>query len=466
LNVLLINPPYPPEAPKSIFIPMGLSYLAAFLEKHGHQVNIIDYQVREFNQDQLVDEIAKIQPEIVGVTSATLTYKPALKIVRVVKKAFPNCLTVMGGSHVTVMDVKALEECQELDIVVRGEGEQTILEIVKAISNSRPSAFNEILGITFRRNKKIFRNPDKPFIQNLDELPFPAFERLELNKYRLFNKTYLPIITSRGCPFNCTFCLASKMLGKKFRARSPRNVVDEIERLISKFGADAITFYDDTFTFDLKRADEICQEIMRRKVDVSWDCRTRVDRVNRRLLEKMHRANCELIHFGVESGSQKMLNAMKKGTTVEQNARAIKWAKEAGILVAVSVIIGYPGETEETMDETIDFLRKTEPDYVYMCIPTPYPGTELYTILEDLGWKLSKDWNLYNEQTPVYDNPLLSFERIQEERRRFYNQFFSIPYILNKSLKRGFYSRIMARIAINYFLWRIKETILTFKPKK
>ncbi len=220
---------------------------------------------------------------------------------------------------------------------------------------------------------------------DIDSLPRPAHHNFDTNLYKLFGVNYMPIITSRGCPSACTFCLASKMCGHGFRGRSPTKVVDELEWLRDEFNAGAFAFYDDTFTFDLKRAFDICDEMQKRKVDLPWDCRTRVDRVSKELLAKLKATNCQLIHFGVESGSPEMLKLMRKGTTVELNAQAIKWAKEAGISVAVSLVIGYPTETPEMLQQTIDFLYKTKPDYVYMCEAVPYPGTELANYIKELG---------------------------------------------------------------------------------
>jgi radical SAM superfamily enzyme YgiQ (UPF0313 family) len=393
---------------------------------------------------------------MVGVTSATLTYKPALEIVKTAKEALPNCLLILGGPHVTVLDEQTLNEAPEADIIVRGEGEQTMLELADLVSRSDLKNLQEVEGITFRRNDKIVRNKDRAFIQNLDELPHPAYEHFQLSKYKLSGKMYLPIITSRGCPFQCTFCLASKMCGKRFRTRSPKKVVDELEWLRDVHGADVFAFYDDTFTFDIKRTYEICEEMKNRGFDLPWDCRTRVDRISTEVLSKMRDANCQLIHFGVESGSQKMLSAMKKGTTVEQNERAIRWAKEVGISVAISVVVGYPGETADMLKQTFDFIRKTGPDYVYVCQAIPYPGTELFDLLRELGWEVSTEWNHYDEQSQVFKNPLLPLQKIEEMRGTFYNQFFSPSYFLHKSLKRDFYSQVMARAALNHLLWRIK----------
>jgi anaerobic magnesium-protoporphyrin IX monomethyl ester cyclase len=455
VHITLVNPPQTTGAPNSGFVPLGIGYLAAVLEE-GYAVDVIDCQVQQHTPRELESELSRIQPDIIGITSTTLTYRSATDIVQTAKKACPNSLIIMGGPHVTVLDEQTLNEQPEVDIIVRGEGERTLLEIADLVTKSSMKDLNRVSGITFRKNGQIVQTVDRPFIQNIDELPYPAFKHFDVSKYRIFGKTYLPVITSRGCPFQCTFCLASKMCGRGFRARSPKNVVDELEFLRDNYGADAFSFYDDTFTFDRKRARDICKEMKNRKVDLQWDCRTRVDRISKEDLLVLRNANCQLIHFGVESGSQKMLNLMKKGTTVEQNARAIKWAKEAGISVAISVVVGYPGETPELLQETLNFIYKTRPDYVYMCVAIPYPGTEMYNYLNELGWEMSPRWDHYDEQTVVFKNPLLSSEQIAEMQRTFFNKFFSLSYLLRQSVKRDFYSKIMARSALNHILWRVK----------
>ena len=389
-HVALVNPPYPDEVPQAIFIPLGISYLAAVLEEKGYEVDVVDCQTSRPNQKELEDKFRSLNPDIIGVTSATVTYLPALEILKAAKTALPNCITMIGGPHVTVMDERTFTESPDVDIVVRGEGEQTMLELAGLVSNGNLKSLSEVAGITFRKNGQVFRTPDRPFIQDIDSLPHPAHKHFDVTRYKISGKTYMPIITSRGCPFQCAFCLASKMCGRGFRARSPSKVVDELEWLRDTFGAGAFAFYDDTFTFDVNRAIAICDEMKTRKFELPWDCRTRVDKVSKELLTKLRSTNCQLIHFGVESGNQQMLNTMRKGTTVEQNARAIKWAKEAGILVAISLVIGYPGETPEMLQQTIDFIHKTKPDYVYMCEAVPYPGTELYDYVKELGLEISE----------------------------------------------------------------------------
>jgi anaerobic magnesium-protoporphyrin IX monomethyl ester cyclase len=455
-HVILVNPPYPNGAPQSLFIPLGIGYLAAVLEKNQYEVDVVDCQVLRPTSKQLEAELIKSQPDVVGVTSSTLTYNPAIEIVKTTKRVLPNCLTILGGPHVTVLDEQSLNEVPEADIIVRGEGEQTMLELADLVSKSNLKNLQEVNGITFRKNGRIVRTKDRDLIQNLDELPHPAYDHFPLSKYKISGKMYLPIITSRGCPFQCNFCLATKMCGRQFRSRNPKKVVDELEWLRDVHGADAFAFYDDTFTFDRKRAYEICEEMKNRGFDLPWDCRTRVDQITPEILAKMREANCQLINFGVESGNQKMLDAMKKGTTVEQNAMGIKLAKDAGISVAISVVIGYPGETTDMLEQTFDFIRKTAPDYVYVCQAIPYPGTELYDLLKELGWDVSTEWNHYDEQSQVFKNPLLLPQKIDEIRGNFYNSFFSPGYFLRKTMKKDFYSHIMARTALNHLLWRIK----------
>jgi anaerobic magnesium-protoporphyrin IX monomethyl ester cyclase len=465
-HVTLVNPPYPRGAPQSLFIPLGIGYLAAVLEENQYEVNVLDCQIFRPTQQQLEAQLSRSNADIVGVTTSTLTYWPAVEVVKAAKKVLPNALTILGGPHVTALPEQTLIESPEVDIVVRGEGERTMLELADLVSKGDLNGLGKVDGITFRKNGQINQTKDRAFIENLDELPHPAYKHFPLDKYMMAGKNYLPIITSRGCPFQCTFCLASKMCGTKFRTRSPKKVLEELEWLRDTYDADVFAFYDDTFTIDKKRANDICDEMKARKFDLPWDCRTRVDQVNKEILMKLRNANCQLIHFGVESGSQKMLDAVKKRTTVEQNAWAIKLAKEVGISVAISVVVGYPGETPELLNQTFDFIRQTKPDFVYVCQAIPYPGTELLDILKDLGWEVSTDWNRFDEQSPVFKNPLLSPEKIDAVRGAFYDEFLSPSYFIRQSVKRDFYSQIMAKTTMNHLLWRMKVPKLISAGRK
>ena len=455
-KIALVNPPPPRGAFVHYQNPLiGLAYMAAVLEKNGFEVSVVDCPTLNITYEGLKREIVRLEPDMIGITSVTVTFSSALQAARAIKESYPRAFIVLGGPHVTVLDEQTLNEHPEVDIVVRGEGEQTILELAGLVFESNLKGLQGVAGITFRKNGQIVRTNDRAFIQELDELPYPSFKHFPLAKYRRFGKLILPIITSRGCSFRCSFCLAPRMAGKQFRARSPKNVVDELIWLRDVYESDAITFHDETFTHDKMRVLEICEEIKKRNVGLPWDCSTRVDKISEEVLAKMKEANCQLVSFGVESGSQKMLNAMRKGTTVEQNERAIRWAKEIGISVTISVVIGYPGETTDTLKQTLEFIRKTEPDDVHMSLATPYPGIELYDIVKDLGWNMCEEWCHCDMLMPGFENPALHVD-LMETRRKFYNHFYSTSYILRHSVKRNFYSQIMARSALNQLLWRVK----------
>ena len=456
VKVALVNPPIM----KGFFrhqpyLPIGLAYLAAVLEEDGHEVNVIDCHAFGLDHERLKAKLASFEPDIVGITAITPLIKSAILSAQVAKEACPNATVVLGGPHSTFMDKQILSDEAAVDIVVRGEGEQTLLELAKNLGGS--NSLQKVNGITFKKGKRIVRTPDRSFIQNLDELPKPAYGHFSLGRYRLFGRRIFPVMSSRGCPFQCSFCVASRMFGKAYRARSPKIVVDELEWLRDEHGADAFTFYDDMLTFDKRRIWDICEEIKRRKIRLPWDCQTRVDQVSREILVKMREANCQQIFFGVESGCEQILSAMNKRTSVKQNEKAIKLAKEAGFFVTISVIIGYPGESWDTLKQTFDFVRRVKPDDVYVCIATPYPGTELRMHIEEMGWKMSSDWNLYDTMTPVFENPSLSSEDVLKVRKEFYDGFYSPIYVLRQLLRRNFYGKLMVRTALNHIFWRVKS---------
>jgi anaerobic magnesium-protoporphyrin IX monomethyl ester cyclase len=456
-KIILVNPPIPPKTYIHTTFPLiGLAYMAAILEKHGHEVTVIDCPALKFTHEDLKREIANLEPDVVGISSVTVNFPSALQAASAAKESYSRAFTVLGGPHATFMDEQTLSERKEVDCIARAECEYTILELAEHVSSNRPKNLQEIEGITFRKNGQIVRTPDRKFIQDLDSLPRPAYKFFALEKYRYLGKMVFPIMASRGCPGNCAFCLASKMSGRRSRKRSPKNVVDEIEWLRDELGADAYTFHDPLFTFDKKWVWEVCDEIQKRKINLPWDCTTRVDYVSKSILAKMKQANCQIVGFGVESNSQKILNAMRKGTTTEQNERAVKMAKEVGLAFGLFLIIGYPGETVETLKETLDFVRRADPDDVYISLACPYPQTEFYEKVKENGWKLSSDWSRFDNITPVFENPSMPAKTMIEARRKVFNQFYSPSNILRQSLKRTYYSRLMSRTALNYQLMRIR----------
>src|SRR4030042_2388709 len=287
MKITLVNPPYPHTGHQHPpFIPLSLGYLGAVSEKNGHEVNVIDCQAERLEPEDFRKRISQTDADVVGITSTTLTYKSALKIANVTKQELPNCTAVLGGCHASFWDENALKECPSLDIIVRREGETTFRELLEKLQSK--SSLNSVKGITFRKSDGgIARNEDRPFMENLDDLPFPAFHLFPLETFRRVGKIIFPLTTSRGCVYWCDFCTAVRMFGRKYRMRSPKNVVDEIEFLHNKYGESQFAFYDDAFTVDPRRVEKICDEIRRRKLAVHWDCEARVDMVNEHLLQKM-----------------------------------------------------------------------------------------------------------------------------------------------------------------------------------
>jgi anaerobic magnesium-protoporphyrin IX monomethyl ester cyclase len=457
-KVALVTPPLLEKvAHHPLFPPLGLAYMAAVLEQNDFEVKIIDSPVLDFDHQKIKVELEAYQPTIVGIGSMTPTIESALKCARIAKETCPDAKVVMGGPHATFADTEILNTEKAVDLIAKGEGEETIVDIAKQLP------LNDIKGISFRKDNQIIKTAQRPFIQDLDALPRPAYKYLPMEKYNITGRNLLPIISSRGCPFQCPFCVATQMFGSQFRARSPKNVLDELEWLRDEYGAQGIAFQDDTLTFDKKRTMDICDGIIERKINLPWGCGTRADVVTKEVLAKMSKAHCNETMFGVEAGCQRMRDVLKKRVSTEQIENAIKWTKEAGIFVTVSVILGYPGETKETLQETLDFVRKIEPDDVWLCHATPYPGTCLREIVEKNGWKMSEKWELYNTMNPIFEDPALPANEIAEMRRSFYNKFYSPRYIMHQALKGyikgNLYSKIMTRTAANYMLWRAKSRL-------
>jgi len=457
LHVTFVNPPYPRGVHQHPpFIPLGIGYLAAVLEENQYEVDVVDCQALRLSYEGVEREIGERQPDVVGITSTTLTYKSALRIAEIAKAVCPSCLTVLGGCHATFWDDKALQECPYLDVVVRKEGENTLLELARRLEGGRP--FHDVLGITCRRGGEIVRTADRPYIEDLDSLPFPAHHLWPIERLRKYGKTIFPLMTSRGCVYWCNFCSAVRMFGRRYRMRSPKNVVDELEFLNKTYGADQFTFYDDTFTVNQPKTAKICDEIRNRKLKIEWDCETRVDMVTKELLLKMRKAGCIAIWFGVESGSQRIIDAMEKGFSIAQATRAFKWAKEAGLLTVAGVILGFPGETKETAWETIKLVEKINPDDVGYYIATPYPGTPMYDFVKEKGWLKITDFDKYDTATPIFELPTLSMQELREIREEAFQRFYLRPtYVLHMFAKGGTYGFSATRTAFAHLLRAVKS---------
>ena len=452
MKISLINPPYPPSVHSHPpFIPLGLAYLGAVAEKAGHQVTIIDCQAEKLTYETFTARIAQTPSDIIGVTATTLLYKSAMKLIAIAKQAHPQAKTMLGGSHGTFWDENALNEYPSLDIVVRREGELTFIELLNKLQSQASLA--DVLGITYRNGDKIVRNVDRPFIEDLDSIPFPAHHLMPLESLKRDGKILFPLISSRGCVFWCDFCSTVRMFGRGYRMRSPKNVVDEMQLIHDKYGVKQVTFYDDAFTVDRNRVLKICEELQSRKLDMMWDCGTRVDMVDRELMKTMRSAGCFAVWLGVESGSEVILGAMNKRIKLDQTRVAYKTAHEVGLMTIANVVLGFPGETEKTARETIRFVKELNPDDVGFYVATPYPGTPMYEEVKKNGWLRITDFDKYDTAGPTFETPSLSMEALAKLRYKAYQDFYLRPsYVLRMMRKGGTYGKSAVKTSGAYLL--------------
>lgn len=464
MRLLLINPPRSSiddieNAIDTIAPPIGLAYLAAVLERAGYDVKIIDAPAISMNFKSLRYELSRLKPDVVGITATTPYIFDAIETAKIAKMEIPDCVTILGGPHPTLMPVETLSN-PYVDIVCIGEGEKTIVELANALEMYGMDKLSDIKGIAYKHDGKPIINEPRPLIEDLDSLPFPARHLLPMNMYKAFGKR-IPIgsiLTSRGCPFKCIFCASSKIWGKKFRARSPRNVVDEIEEFISKYRSKYIEFIDDIFTLSKKRTIEICKEIKSRGLDIFWGCSSRVDTVTKEILAIMKSAGCFIIYFGVESGVQRILDKLAKGIKLEQIKKAFRWAKEVGIQTLASVMIGAPGESLEDIQRTLKFVKKLDPDFVQFSILTPYPGTEIYEELKKQGYELDNDWRNYSGTRPTIKGKDMDPDEIIKIFKKAYVQFYMNPRKLISYLAKGS-GLVVLNIMRKFFVSRIRNIV-------
>ena len=452
MRITFINPPYPPSVHSHPpFIPLGIGYLAAVAEKAGHKITVIDCQAEKLNNVTFKTRIAQTPSDFIGVTATTLLYKSAMNILTIAKETQPNAVTSLGGSHGTFWDENVLKEYPAADIIVRGEGEQTLIELAEKLENH--SSLADVLGITYRDGDKIRRNPDRPYIKDLDSIPFPAHHLMPLDNLKHNGKLLIPLVSSRGCVYWCDFCSTVRMFGRGYRMRSAKNVVDEMQYVHDKYCVDQVTFYDDAFSVDRNRVMQICEELHKRNLKLIWDCGTRVDMVDRELMKTMKDAGCIAVWMGVESGSEAILGKMNKSIKLEQTRKAYKTAHEVGLMTIANVVLGFPGETEETAKQTIKFVAQLNPEDVGFYLATPYPGTPMYEQVVKNGWLRVTDFDRYDTAGPIFETPQMNMQKLAELRAKAYQQFYLRPgYVLHMMRLGGTYGKSAVKTSGAYLL--------------
>ena len=352
MKVLLINPPYRESLPPSVF-PSGIGYIASVLMEGGHEVSVLDINGCRYSRKEVEKQIRETNFDLVAIGGLITRYKYIKWVCTLLKKYHPDKFRIVGGAIATSASELVINK-MDIDGIVLGEGEYTILELANALEKG--SDLKKVDGIWFKKNGKVVKNQPRELIKDLDSLPFPAWDLFPIKKYLqvpCYGKipvTYksMNISTVRGCPFSCKFCY--NVFGTKTsRARSIDNVISEINELREKYGVKAFLFEDDLFTLNRARVMEFCKKIMKKKLDIIWGASARVDVVDEEMLMTMKQAGCILISYGIETGSQKMLDSIGKGVKVEQAKKAIRLTKKTGMQIVTSFMVGVPGETPETI---------------------------------------------------------------------------------------------------------------------
>lgn len=476
-RILLIQPPATSFTPGDLTpnMPLGLAYIAAVLEKEGYNVKILDALVEGWDSvdralqggfriglslEEIGRRVRDFSPQVVGISSMfTAQWHNTLQITQLMKSLDNSLKVVVGGAHPTAMPQEVLKD-ENADFFVIGEGERAFLKLIRALESK--DNLDNIGGLAFRRGGRNFINYEQDYISDLDTLPYPARHLLPLEKYFRLRLShggkrkrgrFSPIVTSRGCPAECIFCSASKLWGKRYRARSPENVIAEIKMLKEDFGIDELSIEDDNFTLNKERAHKICELMIAEKLNLAWDTPNGIAAysLDKDLIKAMKESGCYRINFPIESGNQEFLTkVIKKPLELKRIPELVKYAKDVGLEVNAFFVAGLPGETEETLKDSFAFAKKLGIFRPFISVAVPYPGSRLLELCVEKGF-LAKGFNLsrltihqYNIETPQL--PILRLKKILEKevrKLRFYdiiNSLKSPRRLFGKTA--GFLSRL------------------------
>lgn len=457
MRVLLINPPRfkgipvvretrcEGITPVSVYPPLKFVYVAAFLEKHGFEVDILDCNVHNYSFARAKTEIQNYNPNIVIFSSSPPTMSYDIQIADICKDIDEGITTVLDDSHISpVMPEAVLNTFKNIDILIKGESEATTLQLVNNLN-----ALDKVKGIAYRKDSTIINNEEQDPI-DLDSIPFPAYHLVPVGKYSSITfarrQPFVAIITSVSCPYHCSFCIIGGSTvwrgeGPRWRAKSPSKVVDEIEYLNKQFKVKAFYFFDANFTINKKRVLDICRKIIERKLNVEWGCNSRVDLVDREILHEMKRAGCWNISYGIESGSEQVLKDINKQASTNNAVEIFKISKKLGLNPSASLIIGTPNETRNSIRQTVEYVKKLNPVRAQYNMLIPFPGTKMYEDLrennlleKEYSFSAYDSWCL--DTMPVLHSRYLTSEELFKELKRINREFYFNPFFITKTLFR------------------------------
>jgi len=463
--IVLVDPPYDRVAPGYEFVrhvsnrapALGLLHLAAMAREHGYDASIVESDAEGLDEDAVVRRIVERAPRYVGITLFTVGVWASVKIAQGVKAALPDTTVIVGGPHVSSMGRETLERFDCFDLAVVGEGEWALVELLRALEGG--GDLGAISGLIWREGDALRENPSRPIPQDLDDLPMPAWDLLpgfpEAYPPAIYDYPRGPVATiaaSRGCPFHCKFCDTSTF-GARVRAYSPAKVVEMIQHLNARWGVRHIMFVDDLFLASRTRVTDFCERLLATGLRITWTCTARVDTVKPDILALMKRAGCWEISFGLETGSNELLVKMDKAARVERSELAVGWTHAAGIRTKGLFMLGYPGETPETIRATRDFVRRIPMDIMNLTKFTPYPGSPIYVDL--YGTKIRTDhWKKMNGMNFVFTPEGMTIEQLDRGYQKLLLDFYSRPQVMHHyamlTLRHPTHLLRLARFGLGY----------------
>ncbi|MBI5408718.1 MAG: radical SAM protein [Nitrospirae bacterium] len=465
VKILLVNPPYQyfgkTGGKKAQYTepPLGVAYLAGYALKFfgdNIDIKILDAAALTLSLEETIKEVEKNKPDILGVTVVTLSSNLAVKIITAYKKTNPGALTLVGGPHVTALPYDLIPPA---DIACIGEGEETFREIIEYYQAKR--SIDSIKGIAYlHETGKCMVTEGRPYLPSVDIIPFPARHLLPMEKYQhqypypTKNRNYATMMTTRGCPFRCSFCGVKKLWGRAIRERSVENILAELDELVNIYQVSFISIFDETFTFRKKRVMEFCDRIIDRKYDIKWACFSRVNTLDEELLKKMKQAGCIELQVGVESGDEAVLKNICKDIDLKTVIKAFDLIKNAGINTKAFFMIGNPGETPATIEKTIKFSLELDPTYAFYSILIPFPGIPIHDEYKARGFIKTYNWGKYNWYLdPVFETDTLSAKDMIRLRRKAEMVFYLRPARVWKAFIDAYRAKKMNILFRNFLAW-------------
>lgn len=464
MRILLINPLLAPKRKPAVYN-IGLGYIASSLVQDGHKAVVLDIEGYKYQPDKVLKIIKNTEFDVIGIGTIITGYRYVKWLVKEIKKIKPDKMIWLGNSISSTIPQIVLKD-MDIDVAVIGEGENTVKELAKVVENN--GDLSKINGICYKSNRKIIQTPKRELIPNIDTIPFPAWELFPQHIYMNNRTGFMPtptayISTVRGCPYHCTYCY-HPFQNERIRWHSAERIIEEIKILKNKYKIRSVLFADDLFITNKKRLYEVCDLIEKEKLNISWTATARVNLLEQHLLKRMKSAGCVCLNFGIESGSQKILDNIKKQVTVDQAKQSIMLCKKVGIYPACSFMIGNIGETKETISETVSFIVENISEPIGFFLTTPYPGTELFEYAKQQS-KIKSEIELFESYGEQAENLLVNFTNMSDEELlelkkeaemsilKYYGRNHILKYIFILLV------RLYRAVISNYRQYGIKETI-------